>query len=296
MKSFAATVLGRRELTPHLVSITLGGLAGWQSTGIPDEYVRLLLPPRPGAEVQLPQIGDDFSFTYPEGAEELALRVYTISDHRVVDGDVRVDVDIALHDRGAGSDWARTCRPGDVVGIIEPHGLYKPLADVHHQVLVCDITGVPALARILRDLDPGVLVEAHVVITDPADEVPLPTAADLTTTWQVVEDEHLVPDALEAAVRSRALPADPAGHYVWLAGEARASRGVRKHLRRELGWPQASFYTCGYWQIEAEKWNARYEEVAAKVRAQAQAAYERAGEDEGAYLDELVDIYESAGL
>lgn len=296
MKTFVATVVGRRALTAHLVSITLGGIDGWQSTGIPDEYVRLLLPPRPGARIALPTINEDFSYSYPEGAEPLVPRVYTISDHRVVDGEVRVDIDIALHEQGAGSDWARRCEPGDQVGIIEPHGLYRPAADARQQLLVCDITGVPALGRILRDLEPGVAVQAHVVVADPADEVPLPSAADVSVTWEVVEDEHLIPTALEEAVTSRDLPADWSGRYVWLAGEARASRAVRKHLRRGLGWPQTAFYTCGYWQIEAEKWNARYEEVAEMIRVKAMAAYERAGRDEGAYLDELDDIYESVGL
>ncbi len=296
MKTFAATVVGRRSLTPHLVSVTLGGLDGWESTGIPDEYVRLLLPPRPGAPVVLPEIGEDWSFRYPEGAEELVPRVYTISDHRVVDGDVRVDVDIALHERGVGSDWAATCEVGDRVGIIEPHGLYRPLPDATHQLLVCDITGVPALARILRELEPGVSADVHVVLTDPADEVPLPSPADVTVRWQIVECDNDVPGALEAAVLERPLPTDPTGHYVWLAGEARASRAVRKHLRRGLGWPQTSFYTCGYWQIDAEKWNARYEEVADKIQAEAMEAYRRAGQDEGAYLDELERIYESVGL
>ena len=84
---------------------------------------------------------------------------------------------------------------------------------------------------------------------------------------------------------------------MWLAGEARASRAVRRRLRRELGWPQSDFYTCGYWQIDAEKWNARYEEVADQVIAEAAARPQaRAGDDEGAYLDELEDIYEKAGL
>lgn len=296
MKTFAANVLGRRALTPHLVSITLGGLEGWQTTGIPDEYVRVLLPTRPDEPVLLPEIAEDWSYTYPEGAQPLVPRVYTISDHRVVDGDVRVDIDIALHEQGAGSDWARVCQPGDRVGVLEPHGLYRPPADATRHLLVCDLTGVPAVARILRDLDAGVSVDVHVVLTDRGDEVPLPSAADVSVRWQVVEADHDIPPALEAAVVGHDLPVDPTGHYVWLAGEARASRAVRKHLRRGLGWSQESFYTCGYWQIEAEKWNARYEQVAEQVQAKSMEAYRRAGEDEGAYLDELDDIYESVGL
>ncbi len=87
-----------------------------------------------------------------------------------------------------------------------------------------------------------------------------------------------------------------ADRYVWLAGEARASRAVRRHLRRELGWPQADFYTCGYWQVDAEKWNARYDEVADVVIAKAEEVQQKVGDDEGAYLDALDDIYDSVGL
>ena len=61
-------------------------------------------------------------------------------------------------------------------------------------------------------------------------------------------------------------------------------------------WPQSDFYTCGYWQVDAENWNARYEEVADKVIAEAHEAEARAGDDEGAYLDALDDIYDKAGL
>ena len=95
-------------------------------------------------------------------------------------------------------------------------------------------------------------------------------------------------------VTSRELPSED--RYVWLAGEARASRAARRHLRRGLGWPQADFYTCGYWQIDAETWNARYQEVEEVVVAKAHEVQARVGDDQGAYLDALDDIYESVGL
>jgi NADPH-dependent ferric siderophore reductase len=304
--TYAATVIGRRQLSAHLVTITLGDMGDFPTTGVPDEYVRLLIappsaakdpasPPGADAELVLPEIDEaTWTITYPDGAAELTHRVYTVSDHRVVDGEVHVDIDIALHERGIGSDWARTCAVGSRVGVLEPRGLYAAPDDVEWQLLVADITGVPALARILRGLQPGQRAEAVVVLTDADDEIPLPSAADVAVQWQVVEHEADVSDALSAAVVDRALPEQ--SRYVWLAGEARASRAVRRHLRRELGWPQRDFYTCGYWQVEAEKWNARYEEVADRVIAEAERAQARAGDDEGAYLDALEDIYDKAGL
>jgi NADPH-dependent ferric siderophore reductase len=293
VKTYTATVLGRRTLSAHLVTVTLGGLTDYASTGIPDEYIRVLIPPA-GAELALPVIDETWTITYPEGAVEPDFRVYTISDHRVVDGEVQIDLDIALHDEGVGSQWARSCRPGDQVGLIEPHGLYAAPADVGWQLLVADITGLPAVARILRGLAPQQKAVVHVVLTDPNDEIALPSAADVDLTWQVVEKDTDICEALADAVISRELPA--ADRYVWLAGEARSSRSVRRHLRRELKWPQSDFYTCGYWQIDAEKWNARYEEVAEVIMAKSAEVQKQVGDDQGAYLDALDDIYDSVGL
>lgn len=293
----AATVVRKTRLSAHLVTVTLRP-ESFTSTGVPDEYVRLLIAPE-GAELALPVIDEDWTVSYPEGAAEPASRVYTISHHRVVDGVPEVDIDIALHERGIGSDWARSCSAGDRVGMIEPHGLYRPAEGVAWQLLVADVTGLPALARILRGLEPGQRAEVVVVLTDADDRIALPSPADVTVEWRLVEHEGDICSALESAVTQRDLPdADaPGGRYVWLAGEARASRAARRHLRRELGWPQSDFYTCGYWQIEAEKWQARYDEVADQVAAQTWEAYKTLKDvDEGAYLDAIEDIYERAGL
>jgi NADPH-dependent ferric siderophore reductase len=294
MQTYRATVADRRPLSAHLVRLTLA-LPELATTGVPDEYVRVLIAPE-GAELSLPTIDEKFNVTYPEGAVEPISRVYTISDHRETAAGVEVDVDVALHDVGPGAAWARDCAIGSQVGIVEPHGLYAAGADVPWQLLVCDITGVPALARILRGLRPGQRAEAVVVLTDAADELDLPSPGDVTITWQVVQDERGVEEALTRAVVGRSLPETSGERYVWFAGEARASRAVRRHLRKVLGWPQSDFYTCGYWQFDAEAWHARYEQVAADIIARAQAAQAAAGDDTGAYLDALEDIYESAGL
>ncbi|MGJ9422378.1 siderophore-interacting protein [Aeromicrobium sp. CF3.5] len=294
MKTFASTVRGRRPLSAHLVTITLDvDDHQMPGTGIPDEYLRVLIPPA-GAELSLPMIDEKFTVTYPEGAVEPESRVYTISDLRIIDGCTQIDLDIALHEHGVGSNWARTCEPGDRVGLVEPHGLYAAPAGVRWQLLAADVTGLPALARILRGLDPGQHARAVVVLTDEADRIALPSPADVDVTWVQVEHDGLISEALSSAVIDADLPATD--RYVWLAGEARASRAVRKHLRRTLGWPQSDFYTCGYWQLDAEKWNARFEQVAEQVMADALAAQEENADDEGAYLDALADIYDRAGL
>jgi NADPH-dependent ferric siderophore reductase len=293
VNTYAATVLGRRRLSAHLVTVTLEVEGDFTGTGVPDEYLRVMIPP-PGAELVLPTIDERYTVTYPDGAVEPAARVYTISDLRVVDSRVQIDLDIALHERGVGSDWARGCAPGDRVGLVEPHGLYSAPDGVTEQLLVADITGLPALARILRGLQPGQRASAVVVLTDTDDRIALPSPAEVDVEWVLVANEGLISEALSGAVLGAQLP--DSDRYVWLAGEARASRAVRKHLRRELGWPQSDFYTCGYWQVDAETWNARYEQVADQVISEAVQAQEASAGDEGAYLDALEDIYDRAGL
>ncbi|MGZ5407816.1 MAG: SIP domain-containing protein, partial [Aeromicrobium sp.] len=88
-----------------------------------------------------------------------------------------------------------------------------------------------------RGLQPGQRAVATVVITDAADEIPLPSPSDVAVTRSVVAGEDGIAGALAEAVTSFDLP--ESDRYVWLAGEARASRSVRRHRRRELGWPQS---------------------------------------------------------
>lgn len=276
MQTYEGIVRDRRNLSPHLLSITLGGLSGWTSAGIPDEYVRL-------------------NFSY---RGQNASRVYSVFDHRTIGGDQHVEIVVAVHDGGIGSDWARECRPGEPISISAPHGFYAAPSAVPWQLLVCDLTGLPAASRILRELRPHQHADVHVVLMDPSDVMSLHSPADIAVSWQVVETPQDIPDAMAAAVVEAPLlnDANVADQYVWVAGEARASRLARRWLRRELYWPQSSFYTCGYWQVDAHRKAVRYEQVAAEVARKSREARAVAGEDEAAYADALDDIYESMGL
>ena len=43
-QAYEATVTAREQLSPHLVRLTLAGLDGFASTGVPDEWVGLVVP------------------------------------------------------------------------------------------------------------------------------------------------------------------------------------------------------------------------------------------------------------
>ncbi len=122
-----AQVLRRTRVSAHLVRLVLGGpgLAGFTSTGIPDEWVGLVVP-------------DQFQSRY-----------YTVRSWR--DGELTLDV--VLHDVGLVTEWARRDCVGETVVVTDPKGSFAPPADAGWLILVGDLTALPAMARILETTD-----------------------------------------------------------------------------------------------------------------------------------------------
>ena len=82
----------------------------------------------------------------------------------------QVTCDVVLHERGAFSDWARRVKAGDRVALDHARSWYRPEPTTHWQLLVADLSGLPALPRILDEL-PGTAAAA--VIVEGADEADL---------------------------------------------------------------------------------------------------------------------------
>lgn len=105
MRVFEAEVVATATLSPTMRRIVLGGpgLAGYQSTGVGDEYVRLILPAERGGQPILPAITDG-ELDY--GSVDLDLmRTYTLRSADPTAGTVTID--FVLHPTG----WRRPGRP-----------------------------------------------------------------------------------------------------------------------------------------------------------------------------------------
>ncbi len=156
------------------------------------------------------------------------------------------------------------------------------------QTLVADCAGLPALARIVETTSARVQTHAVVEVPDADHRVDLPGAAKVT--WVSAGNGH-GPSLLEEVVRSLPLP-DDAG-YVWVAGESTALRGVRRHLRRELGLAPSAYKAVGYWIEKAETWRERYAALDVQTRASLEQLWtsERPEEDiELEYDDRLSEL------
>ena len=142
MRAFHAEVVHAVDLSPSMRRVVFGGpgLTEFRSTGICDEYVRLLFPEDPWTRPELPGVIDgDLDYG---SIDLLRLRTYTVRDWDAGTG--RLTIDFVVHPGGVAAGWALQAEPGQVVGVNSPTGLYDPPPTISWQVLVADLAGLPA--------------------------------------------------------------------------------------------------------------------------------------------------------
>lgn len=231
--TYVAEVLAVARLSPSLVRVELGGtgLRPFVLLGVPDEacYFSFPIPGVPGDPD--PFLGRWYT-----------VRRFDANRHRMT-------VDFITHAGGIGAGWARGATVGDRLLISRQNSWYKRPADARWQFLLGDLAALPAIGRIIEDCPADLRTIAVIMVPDLQDEQSFAGQAEIT--W-VHEPRPMLGSMLTDRVRAVALPDDGPG-YVYVAGEAAATRDVRKYLRHELRLPSGSYGVVGYWRINAEK-------------------------------------------
>ena len=222
-REYAATVARREQVSPHLVRLVLRDLDGpdeFTSTGVPDEWVGLVVP------------------------GQFQSRYYTV---RSWDGTELV-LDVVVHDEGLVTEWVwsptgRDCT-GERVTLTEPKGSFTMSEQASWLLLVGDLTAMPAMARILTEVSVPARVWAEV-----PDDLPgyLPDHADVTWLAPPGPGES----ALAAVVETIDWPEGEG--YFWMAGESGQMRAIRKHLMRDVRLPSTAYDVMGYWRGGAQR-------------------------------------------
>lgn len=286
---FVAEVARTTRLTPGMVRVTFAGegLAGFHTTGIGDEYVRVHFPALDGV-LHVPRIDDSGVWHYPEGVES-HVEPYTIRRHDPAAGEL--DIDLVVHGHGRAGAWAEGARPGDTVAFGEPRGLYEPPADADAQIFVTDATGLPALARLSEQLSPTVRAIAVVEVADASHRISF-GGGRVDVRWIIGRGNGVAPSAITEALRELPI-ADNA--YVWVAGEAGELRAARQYLRHERAIPRDRYKVIGYWRDRQEQWFDRYETLDDATLASLRAALDST-EDEELRLDRYESRLAELGL
>lgn len=224
-RSWSGEVVDVERLSPSLVRVVLGGagLAGFTSLGVPDEACVFEFPV-PGAATGL----------VPDPGRWYTVRRFSES---------RLTLDVVLHPGGLGSGWAQHAAAGDELRITHHNSWFRRQAGAGWQVLIGDITALPAIARIVEESAAEVPTSAIVEVPDPGDRQELPGAE---VRWVHNPELASAGSGLGELARDLVLPPGPG--YVYVAGEAAATRAVRKWLRREFGLPADAFGVIGYWR------------------------------------------------
>ncbi|KKB09463.1 siderophore-interacting protein [Devosia chinhatensis] len=290
---FQASVLHRQSLTPGMIRLTLGGegLAGFVGSQMPDEYLRLFFPNEQTGRLHLPVITEDGRWTYPDGQDAIRYSTYTVRQHRVETGEI--DIDFVVHEGGRASEWAQNARPGETITINRPRGLYAPPSDIAWQLLVCDATGLPALSRILEQTPQNVQSRIFIEVAAPDHEQALPHHDFATATWLHRSGNGVAPSRMADVVRAMPLPPTPG--YIWVAGEQRVVRAIRKYVRQDLRLPPERYELVGYWTEDGEAWKARWAEIPDEIKAALDASWS-SGRDIEDLRDEYYATLEKYGL
>ncbi|MBZ5741034.1 siderophore-interacting protein [Nocardioides mangrovi] len=217
-QQYDAEVLRREQLSDHLVRLTLGGpgLADFASTGVPDEWVGLVVP------------------------GQFQSRYYTVRSW--VGGELVVDV--VVHEVGLVTEWAQRDVVGETVTISEPKGSFAMPDDAAWLLLVGDLTAMPAMARVAESVDVPTRIWAEV-----PDDLPayLPDRAEVAWLTPPGHGESRLAEAVEG------IDWPEGDGYFWMAGESAQMRAIRKHLMRERRLPSTAYDVMGYWRGVAQR-------------------------------------------
>lgn len=235
------TVVDVQQRTPHMVRITLGGadLAGFASPGF-DDHVKVFFPDPATGELVFPG--------GPGGAEDgprPTMRDYT--PQHFDPQALTLVIDFALHDAGPATTWAAQAQVGQTLGVGGPRGSFILPTDFDGHLLIGDDTALPAIGRRLAELPAAAPTLVLVEVDSPADEQPLPTAAQATVVWVHRQGQpHGRQPLLLERLKTLALPAGDI--HAWVGCETHTAKDLRAYLVGERGVQAQWTKAAGYWR------------------------------------------------
>lgn len=138
-----ATVIGRRQVSPDLVRLSLNSPAFvGKDLEFTDHYIKLLFVPQ-SADYSWPFDMEQIREELPRDKHPIT-RTYTLINLNSETGDF--DVDFVTHgDSGLAGPWARVAEVGEKFGFFGPGGAWGPTAEYDHFVLAGDESAAPAI-------------------------------------------------------------------------------------------------------------------------------------------------------
>jgi len=240
-----ATVVSTENVTPHMRRVKFACADVTPFIG-GDMHVRLLVPPK-GRTPVWPSLREDGRVAWPEGEDELLVRVYTI---RAVDSERgELWIDFLQHPapgvKTPGADFARDVHPGEKVALLGPGGGALPVA--RSILLAGDESALPAIARIAAEVPAGTRMQAIIEVEDAAEEQSMPSAGSLDIRWLHRRNYPANVRDILAEQTKQAIATMEDGTFVWFACEKEDVRSIRS-LLKSRGHDKKNMYVAWYWE------------------------------------------------
>ncbi len=240
-----ARVTESRRVTPTMQRLRFA-VPNLASLSVDEIHVRLLLPPedRPADLPPVwPVLTPSGALSWPQGPEALLVRIYTLSSVDLARGEVEIDFVLHSHAPAKGrsaAQWAETCRPGAVVGLLGPGGGHLP--PTRRMLLIGDETALPAIARIQQSLPKDTGCETLIEVDGPESEQPMPRPVRwLHRNGAPAGSTRLLIDAMAELTPSEDL-------YLWAGCEFNAFREIRRQARAVWKLPRERHMVTAYWR------------------------------------------------
>lgn len=232
---YACCVQSIRQLTPRMARIVFAGqeLERFDWNG-PAAHVKLILgPPR------------------AEGERPLS-RTYTPRHFDAARGELTID--FVLHGEGPASTWAAQAQVGQPMVIAGPGRAYELDAQAEWLLIAGDESAIPAIATILEVVPGRLRTQVLIEVNDAADEFAIAQAGPhINIRWlhrakPIVGQGSIAVAGVELAAAVGAFQPPSGLGSVYVACEAGAMRGIRRHLLVDRALPREWLTTRGYWK------------------------------------------------
>jgi len=217
-------VTRKTQVTPNMLRVSLGG-----------ENIKNLPEKQESSYVKL---------IFQNGNEKPLMRTYTIRHQRADE----IDIDFMLHeDGGPASTWAKEAQAGDaiIIGGPGPKKLIEESTD--WQLLVGDMTALPAISVNLSELPHNAKGYAVIEVVSEDDIQALKHPENIEIKWVINPHPGADSNALLNEVKS--LDWLDGNASVWAACEFNSMRALRVFFKNEKNISKENLYISSYWKL-----------------------------------------------
>jgi NADPH-dependent ferric siderophore reductase len=249
-------VVGREELTRHMVRVRLGGSGfdTFKPSEFTDSYVKVVFV---ADDVDVAGLAQPLTLdSFNELPAERRPVVRTLTVRRADPASRELAIDVVTHgEHGTAGTWAARAESGQPVYLMGPSGAYAPDPSADWHLLAGDESALPAISVALEGLPADTVGMAFIEVAGPEDEIAVTAPEGVQVHWiyrggraDLVPEERAGDHApLIEAVKTA--PWLPGQVQVFIHGEAQTvMHNLRPYIRKERGVEAKWASVSGYWR------------------------------------------------